>query len=200
MSEAYLDIIIVEDSEKHAKGMEEAYSKAVAVMKKKEILKECLGLDKVTVRWEKGTKAETVRNGEKFFFYEEEIIEKLAKIISENNRKSICTGILLDVSLSKEEYEKASVNDYSGFTLARKIYEKFDEKAGIYIVTSIREFGPQVMRLMGTRELIRRYVSKDLVTEYLSYGVVARTIYYMFRREALDERKEDSIDGLCESD
>lgn len=200
MSEAYLDIIIVEDSEKHAKGIEGAYLKVVGVMKKKGILKEHLGIDKVTVRWEKGTKAETVRNGEKFFFYEEEIIEKMNKIILENSRKCIGTGILLDVSLSKEEYEKASVNDYSGFTLARKIYEKFDEKAGIYIVTSIREFGPQVMRLMGTRELIRRYVSKDLVTEYLSCGVIARTIYYMFHKKALDEREEDTIDRLCELD
>lgn len=193
-----LDIIVVEDSEKHAKGIVDAYRGAVGVMSEKKILEKHLGLEKVTIDWEKGTKQETVRNDDRFLFYEEEIFEKLDKKINENNKKNICTGILLDVSLSKEEYEKASVNDYSGYTVARKIYEKFDERAGIYIVTSIREFGPQVMRLMGTKELIKRYVSKDLVTEYLSYGVIARTIYYMSWRKVLDEKEEDEIDQLCE--
>ena len=81
---------------------------------------------------------------------------------------------------------------------SRKIYEKFDSDAGIYIVTSIREFGSQVLRLMGTQELVKRYVSKDLVTEYPSYGVIARTIRYMYCKDILDERKEDEIDCLSE--
>lgn len=198
MKEGRLDIMVVEDSEKHAKGMVMAYQKAVKVMGEKHILKERLGLEEVTVEWEKGTKQETVRNDDKFLFYDEEIFEKIEKRITDNRKENIYTGILLDVSLSKEEYEKASVNDYSGFTMARKIYEKFDNRAGIYIVTSIREFGPQVLRLMGTKELIKRYVSKDLVTEYLSYGVIARTIYYMFNKTDLGEKEEDEIDQLCE--
>lgn len=198
MEKKSLNIMVIEDSEKHASGIVEAYCEAVKIMREKHILEEYLGLKDVTIDWERGTKQETVRNDDKFWFYDEEIFGTLDNIIEENKKKEIYTGILLDVSLSKEEYEKASVNDYSGFTMARKIYEKFDEKAGIYIVTSIREFGPQVMRLMGAKELINRYVSKDLVTEYLSYGVIARTIYYMSCKEELDEKTEDEIDRLCE--
>ncbi len=167
-------------------------------IKAKKLLKAYLGPAEVTVEWLKGTKQEKMRNDDTFLFYENTIYNDLRKRIASDKKKNIRTGILLDVSLSKEEYEKASVNDYSGFTMARKIYEEFDSHTGIYIVTSIREFSSQVLRLMGTKELVKRYVSKDLVTEYPSYGVIARTIRYMFSKEALDERKEDEIDRLSE--
>lgn len=198
MEREHLNILVIEDSKKHAEGIVKAYEQAVKAIKAKKLLKAYLGPAEVTVEWLKGTKQEKMRNDDTFLFYEATIYNDLRKKIAADKKKNIRTGILLDVSLSKEEYEKASVNDYSGFTMARKIYEEFDSHTGIYIVTSIREFSSQVLRLMGTKELVKRYVSKDLVTEYPSYGVIARTIRYMFSGEALDERKEDEIDCLSE--
>ena len=115
-------------------------------------------------------------------------------------KEGIRTGILLDVSLSKEEYDKASVNDYSGFKMAREIYERFDEEAGIYIITAIREFSSQVLSLMGTKELIERHISKDLVTEYPSYGTMARTIRFMYDKTELKETEEDQFDCLLDEE
>lgn len=198
MGREYLNILVIEDSKKHAEGMVRSYVRAVKAIEEKNLLKEYLGPKEITVEWLKGTQRETMRNDDTFWFYDDAIESELRKRIASDKRKNTRTGILLDVSLSKEEYEKASVNDYSGFTMARKIYEQFDSAAGIYIVTSIREFSSQVLRLMGTQELARRYVSKDLVTEYPSYGVIARTIRYMYCGETLDERKEDEIDRLSE--
>lgn len=198
MGKEYLNILVIEDSKKHAEGMVRSYECAVEAIKKKKLLEEYLGPKDITVEWIKGTQQEIMRNDDTFCFYDDAIESELRKKIASGKRKNTRTGILLDVSLSKEEYEKASVNDYSGFTMARKIYEKFDSAAGIYIVTSIREFSSQVLRLMGTQELARRYVSKDLVTEYPSYGVIARTIRYMYCGEILDEKKEDAIDCLSE--
>lgn len=198
MGKECLNILVIEDSKKHAEGMVKSYERAVKAIKEKKLLKEYLGPSEITVEWIQGRQRETVRNDDTFWFYDDVIESDLRKRIASDKKKNIRTGILLDVSLSKEEYEKASVNDYSGFTMARKIYEKFDSAAGIYIVTSIREFSSQVLRLMGTQELARRYVSKDLVTEYPSYGVIARTIRYMYCGEILDEKKEDEIDRLSE--
>lgn len=198
MEKEQLNILVIEDSKKHAEGMVKSYERAVKAIDKQNLLKEYLGPKEVTVEWLKGTKQETMRNDDTFFFYDDSIYSELRKRIASDKKKNMRTGILLDVSLSKEEYEKASVNDYSGFTMARKIYEDFDSAAGIYIVTSIREFSSQVLRLMGTQELVRRYVSKDLVTEYPSYGVIARTIRYMYCKEPLDEKKEDDIDQLSQ--
>lgn len=198
MGKECLNILVIEDSGKHAEGIIKSYERAVKAIEDNRLLKEYLGPGKVTVEWLKGSKQETMRNDDTFWFYEDTIYSDIQKRIASDKKRNKCTGILLDVSLSKEEYEKASVNDYSGFTMARKIYEKFDSEAGIYIVTSIREFGSQVLRLMGTQELVKRYVSKDLVTEYPSYGVIARTIRYMYCKEILDEKKEDEIDCLSE--
>lgn len=196
MEKNCLNIILIEDSERHAKGIENAYRKAVEVMQHANVLKKDLGLDDVCIEWIEGKKTEVMRNNDKFSFYDDTIYADIQAKITNNQKENICTGILLDVSLSKEEYEKASINDYSGFIMARKIYEEFDSCTGIYIVTSIREFSSQVLRLMGTRELAKRYISKDLVTEYQSYGAIARTIYYMFKKENLNEKMEDGIDQL----
>lgn len=191
-----LNIVVIEDSEKHATGIVESYQKAVKAISEKGLLKEYLKFDSVSVEWMRGKKQEIVRNHEKFWYYDESIYDELEKKIGQNQKDGIRTGILLDVSLSKEEYSKASVNDYSGFKIAREIYEKFDEKAGIYIVTSIREFSAQVLSLMGTKELIKRYISKALVTEYPSYGAMARTIRYMYDGQELGEKEEDTLDAL----
>lgn len=195
-----LDILVIEDSENHAKAILKTYEKLIGVLKEKNLLKHYLGYDNVTIRWEEGTDKEVLRNRERYSFYDESIYTVIRDTIVDNRSKGINTGILLDVSLSKEEYEKASVNDYSGYVIARNIFEEFDEQAGIYIITSIREFSSQVLSLMGTSELIRRYVSKALITEYPSYGAVARTIKYMHGKEVLSEQEEDAIEKLLEEE
>lgn len=198
-----LFIIIIEDSEKHAIGIKDSYEKMVSMLEEKGALKEYLSFDKIHVEWLKGKKKETVRNEEKYWFYDESIYHELDEKIKNNEEKGVCTGILLDVALSKEEYDKASVNDYSGFKIGKEIYRRFREKAGIYVITSIREFSSQVLSLMGARELIQRYVSKDLVTEYPSYGAMARTIWYMENREIGDdkelEQREDEVNAFFEN-
>lgn len=196
MGKDCLNILVIEDSKKHAEEIVKSYDRVVKAIEERNLLKEYLGPQKITIEWVKGTKQEIMRNDDTFLFYDDTLYSDLRKRLANVKRKNIRIGILLDVSLSREEYEKASVNDYSGFTMARKIYEDFHAAAGIYIITSIREFSSQVLRLMGTQELVSRYVSKDLITEYPSYGVIARTIRYMFCGEILSERREDEIDCL----
>lgn len=96
------------------------------------------------------------------------------------------------------------MNDYFDFKIAKEIYRRYSEQAKIYVITSIREFSARVLSLMGTKDLIQRYVSKDLVTEYPSYGAMARTIWYMeegeeiFNDERLDQR-EDEVEEFFEN-
>lgn len=195
-----LNILVVEDSDKHANGIVTSYQKVIARIMSEKQLKELLGFDEISVEWLKGKKPETKRNDEKFWFYDDSIYGEIDKKIEDNLKEGVRTGILLDVSLSREEYDKASVNDYSGFKIAREIYERFDKKAGIYIITAIREFSSQVLSLMGTKELIERHISKDLVTEYPSYGTIARTIRFMYDKKELEETEEDQFDSLLDEE
>lgn len=192
-----LNIILIEDKEKDANAIKETYQKAVCVIKEKQKLENYLGFSDVTITWLKGgAKEEKVkRTGETYCFYDENICTRIQELIDKNQQAEFCTGILLDVSLSKAEFEKSAVNDYSDFKIARMIYENFDEQAPIYVVTNIREFGSQVLNLMGTKELIRRYISKALIIDYPSYGAIARTIKYMNDKSELNEEEEDEIDS-----
>lgn len=194
-----LNILLIEDSEKQAEKIRKSYQEAVEKISEQEgWMEKYLGIREVQIDWVQGKNKETKRNNEKFFFYNDSVYGEIEKRIRQNEGK-MKTGILLDVSLSKEEYEKASVNDYLGFKMARTIYERFDKDAPVYVVTSIREFSSQVLSLMGSKELIERYVSKALVMEYPSYGVIARTIRYMSDGGELSEREEDDLDSLKNS-
>ncbi|MCI9437554.1 MAG: hypothetical protein HFH85_10350 [Lachnospiraceae bacterium] len=190
-----MEIMVVEDSVRHAEAIVESYKEAIDKIKQKGLLEKLGPLD-VEITWLQGKKADSMRNNEKYLFYDENICVEIAKNIDQNTKKGIRTGILLDVALSREEYDKASVNDYSGFKIAREIYEKFHDNAGIYIVTSIREFSSQILSLMGTRDLVQRYISKALVTEYPSCGAIGRTIGFMYDERILEEEVEDELDEL----
>ena len=192
-----LNIILIEDKEKDANAIKETYQKAVSVIKEKQKLENYLGFSDVTITWlQGGAKTQKVnRKGETYYFYDENICTKIQEQLVKNREDEICTGVLLDVSLSEAEFEKSAVNDYSDFKIAKMIYERFDEHAPIYVVTNIREFGSQVLNLMGTKELIRRYISKALIIDYPSYGTIARTIKYMNGKSELDEKIEDEIDS-----
>lgn len=192
-----LCIIIIEDSEKHAIGIKDSYEKMIKNMEEKGFLQKYFSSERIFIEWMKGRKKETERNGEEYWFYDESIYREIEEKITGNADKNMRTGILLDVALSKEEYDKASVNDYFDFKIAKEIYRRFSEQANIYVITSIREFSARVLSLMGTKDLIQRYVSKDLVTEYPSYGAMARTIWYMeegekvFDNARLDKREDE---------
>lgn len=190
-----LKIILIEDKEKDAKEIENIYREAFESIKKRGLL-EYFGCQKVTIEWMKGKGKEVQKRNEKYCFYDEKIYEDIKTYIEENSGEEVRIGILLDVSLSEEEFENSAVNDYSNFKIARTIYEKFHEEAHIYVITSIRDFSSQVLNLMGTKELLERYVSKALLIDYPSYGTIARTIKYMYGGEKLEEEREDEIDQL----
>lgn len=191
-----LNIILIEDSEKQAKAIIDGYKKAIKVMKDKGGLQKTLGLDETVIEWMPGQEKARMRNGEQHLFYDDTIMKDIRQKIEKNSKEDIKTGILLDIALSREEYDKASFNDYVGYKIARKIYETFDEEAHVYIITSIREFGSQVLSLMGDKSLLKRYVSKTLVTECSSCGAIARTIKYMADEGVLDEKEEAELDKL----
>lgn len=191
-----LNIILIEDSEKQANAIIDGYKKAIKVMKDKGGLQKTLGLEEAVIEWMPGKEKARMRNDEQHFFYDGTIMKDIRQKIEENRKEDIKTGILLDIALSREEYDKASFNDYVGYKIARKIYETFDEEARVYIITSIREFGSQVLSLMGDKSLLQRYVSKTLVTECSSCGAVARTIKYMADGEKLGEKEEAELDKL----
>lgn len=191
-----LNIILIEDSKKQAKAIKAGYEKAIKAMKDKGDLQAKLGLDEVDIEWMPGERRARMRNDEQYFFYDDTIINKIRQKINDNKQGDIKTGILLDIALSREEYDKASFNDYVGYKIAREIYETFDEEAHVYIITSIREFGSQVLSLVGDKSLLQRYVSKTLVTECSSCGAIARTIKYMVDGKELGEKEETELDKL----
>ncbi len=191
-----LNIILIEDSKKQANAIIAGYEKAIKAMKDKGHLQAKLGLSEAVIEWMRGKEKVRMRNDEQYIFYDDAIIKNIRQKINDNKKKKIKTGILLDIALSREEYDKASFNDYIGFKVARKIYETFDEEAHVYIITSIREFGSQVLSLMGDKRLLQRYVSKTLVTECSSCGAIARTIKYMADGKDLDEKEEAELDQL----
>ena len=126
-----LNIILIEDSEKQANAIIDGYKKAIKVMKDKGGLQKTLGLEEAVIEWMPGKEKARMRNDEQHFFYDGTIMKDIRQKIEENRKEDIKTGILLDIALSREEYDKASFNDYVGYKIARKIYETFDEEARV---------------------------------------------------------------------
>lgn len=188
-----LKILLIEDKEADAGKMLEQYRKVIKMIGEKGKMQEYLGTDSIEIEWLPGKQESTERNGEKHFFYDESICNEISCKIEENEKKCIVTGILLDPTLSKEELDKASLGIYVGYKIARDIYEKFKEKAHIFVATQIRDFSSQVMGLMGDKELQTRYLNKHLIIEYPTNGAIARSIRYMCDEEFLTEEQEDYL-------
>lgn len=186
------EILIIEDCIEQANRIRDEYEKVIKELNNTPY--KWWGEEEIKIDIFQESQNKKKKNDKEYSFYTDNIYKILEDRIKENKNNSKRTGILLDVSLSEKEYDKAAVNDYTGFEIAKTICEKFQKKTHIYVITSIREFGSQVLSLMGSADFLQRYISKALVIEYPSYGAIARSLYYMMKGQVLSEEEEDKIE------
>lgn len=81
-----MEIMVVEDSVRHAEAIVESYKEAIDKIKQKGLLEKLGPLD-VEITWLQGKKADSMRNNEKYLFYDENICVEIAKNIDQNTKK-----------------------------------------------------------------------------------------------------------------
>lgn len=114
--------------------------------------------------WLQGTSEPEDFEHEKYIFYEPEIVERLAEKIKEGKSRGECTGILLDVMLTKEDIEKTLGDYYAHASISRDIYYRFNREIPIYIISISSSFGGQSAMIMGT----------DLTNQFIKYRVLKK--------------------------
>ncbi len=115
--------------------------------------------------WLQGTSEPEDVEHEKHIFYDSEIVGRLAEKIKEGKSKGECTGILLDIMLTKEDIEKTLKSYYAYASISRDIYYRFNREIPIYIISTSSSFGGQSSVIMGT----------DLSNQFVKYGDLKKT-------------------------
>lgn len=193
-----LEVVIIEDSEKQAIEIKQAYENCVQMLEQNNRLEDFISAKKVNIEWFNTGRRTKIGGKDIHRFYDESVYDKLATKLEEVQKKSNSKlGILLDVALSRDEFKKVNLNDFTDYKIAKGIYEQFKEDAGIYIITSIRNYSSYVLSLMGTKDLQKRYITKSLICEYPLFGAIARTLRYMNTGDSLTEEQEDEINEMA---
>lgn len=134
--------------------------------------------------------------GTKYEFYNEEDISKIKKEIQKCDGEGGRTGILMDVILTKEEQDKINLDSELKITFSRKLYDEYEKKYGIYIITGLRNFGSRAWGIYGKENLSEHYISKSLVNYYPSRKAMARALYWMYHKKMMNEKLLRKIEEL----
>lgn len=116
-----------------------------------------------TVEYLPGEGEKTVIDGRDFQFYNDKVFEQIQRIIDNPNR-SEQVGLLLDIVLTRDEWNSKYKGNYPILTLAPEIYREFQGKLPIYIITTVSAFYTNSERIMGVN-LSDRFVDKSVLTE-----------------------------------
>lgn len=127
---------------KNAKDVEKVFKNTVDKLEEWKLLDE-MKFQQISIEWIKGTER-VVKRGKEYLFYTDKVLAELEKKITKqvNGRMSI----LLDVVLTRQEQEGCNANIFTGIELSRKIYDWFEEKCNLYLITGLRSFGTQAWR------------------------------------------------------
>lgn len=188
-----LKVFLIEDEEEHAITIKKEFENAWQCLKNWK-LQDAMGFQKIEIEWLQGSE-EVEKRGKKFYFYTEEICQRLEDKMKEESEE-LQFGILIDVILTREEYKHASINDFSMELLAKQIIEKFDKSGHVYVITGLNNFGSRAWGLLGNDDMSLRYISKDLVMVYPSCKAIARALYWMWNGEVIPEAFSDEIEDL----
>ncbi len=178
-----LKIFVVEDEEKNAETVKQVFQDTVDRLKKWNLLSE-MKFEEINIEWIRGEE-KTTKRGKEYFFFTEDVIEKLEKKITENPDEKV--GIFLDVILTKEEQERCNVNDFTRVELSRKIYDRFEARCNLYLITGLRSFGTLAWGIFGRENLKNRYIPRELVGDYPSYMAISKALYWLKNREEIPE-------------
>ncbi len=110
--------------------------------------------------WLRGTSEPEDVEHEEHIFYDSEIVGELEEKIKEGKSKGECTGILLDIMLTKEDIKRTLTSYYAYASISRDIYYKFNREIPIYIISTSASFGGQSAMIMGT----------DLSNQFVKFG------------------------------
>lgn len=142
-----MKIYLIEDETTHA---------SETIEKLRSAAKEYSSPYEFEFEWMKGT---VKYQGEKYLFYEEEILEQIQENINKEIESDVSVGLLLDTILTQDDLEYAVASYYPRASLARDIYFKFYEKIPVYIVTATSAFGGQSDIIMG-KDLSEQYINQ----------------------------------------
>lgn len=98
--------------------------------------------------------------GQDMKFYDTKVIEDIRSKMKEEEGEDNIMGILLDILLTRQDIEFSRSKYYPKASIARDIYNEFNEVMPIYIITSILNFGTQSDIIMGV-ELRDFFILKD---------------------------------------
>lgn len=178
-----LKILVIEDEEKNAKTVKREFEATRDKLKEWELLdKMHLQEVELSIEWLQGTDRVTKR-GKDYLFYTEQILGEIEKKLKKKTNGRI--GILLDVVLTREEQERCNVNDVSRIELSKKIYDRFEKKCNLYLITGLRSFGTLAWGIFGREDVKNRYIPRELVADYPSHMAIAQALYWLNNREEI---------------
>lgn len=117
-----------------------------------------------------GQGGEVTLRDRNYLFYNDSIIQDIQGRI-DNCEKGTTIGLLLDVVLTEEELDSKYKNFYPEVKVARKIYDAFQDKIPIYIVTSVPNFFTHSVKIMGV-ELSDQFILKDVLLKYRTQSTI----------------------------
>ena len=176
-----LKILMIEDEEKNKEAVERAFIDTLGKLKEWNLLDE-MKIHNITFEWLRGTD-KVIKRGKEYFFYTNQVLDELEVKIAEQTDDVV--GILLDVVLTREEQEKCDVNDFSRIELSRKIYDRFEKKCNLYLITGLRSFGTLAWGIFEREAMKDRYIPRELVGDYTSCMAISQALYYLNSREQI---------------
>ncbi len=179
----HLKILVVEDEEKNAKAVEMAFKATVSKLKEWNLL-DNMKFQNISLEWIRGTD-KVIKREKEYLFYTEQVLDELEKKIAGETQGRI--GILLDVVLTREEQERCNVNDFSRIELSRKIYDQFEDKCNLYLITGLRSFGTLAWGIFEREGLKDRYIPRELVGDYMSHMAISQVLYWLNNREDISK-------------
>lgn len=185
-----LKILVVEDEEKNADAVKKAFIDTRDKLNEWNLLEE-MKFQEINPEWIRGTDPVTKR-GKEYLFYTDQVLDELEKKIAEKTNGGI--GILLDVVLTKEEQERCNVNDFSRIELSRKIYDRFEGRCNVYLITGLRSFGTLAWGIFERENLNNRYIPRELVWDYPSHMAISQALYRLNNGEEIPKELLERIE------
>lgn len=194
-----LDILLIEDDEQHATCIIEQLMKTKKLLEKWQML-ERIGFDDLKVEWIYGSEKVDNKRGNVYHHFSDSDLNKIYKKVREMKNNNSHTGILMDVILTKEEQERAGVNDFSKIKFSKDILDYYEPKTGqkcdcnIYLTTGLRNFGTLAWGIYGRENMERRYIPKSLIKEYPSRKAIAGVFYWLYHNKKIPKSISSDIE------
>lgn len=111
-------------------------------------------------------------------FYDDNIINDIEERIDKIDTDTRI-GLLLDIVLTEEELDSKNRNFYPEVKVARRVYDAFNDRVPIYIITSVSNFFTHSEKIMGV-DLSDQFILKDVLLKYKTQSMIDKfTKFYV---------------------